>query len=57
MSLPVISLAELSGWEAERYDMVLIALERRDVAKDVYENLKMAGIPTEKIRYLDPARR
>lgn len=57
VSLPVISLAELSGWEAERYDMVLIALERRDVAKDVYENLKMAGIPTEKIRYLDPARR
>ncbi|WP_294153702.1 hypothetical protein [uncultured Selenomonas sp.] len=51
---PLIDLATLAGIPSKEYDVVLIAIERRDVAKEIRENLIMAGIKPKKIRWVDP---
>lgn len=55
--LPVITLRELSRMRPEEYDMVLIAIEKKSVAIEIKGEIEMAGIPMEKVRWFDPAKR
>ena len=55
--LPVITLRELSRMRPEDYDMVLIAIEKKSVATEIKEEIEMAGIPGDKVRWFDPAKR
>ena len=54
--IPVISLKKLAGLDPSSYDMVLIAIERRDIAKEIREDLEMMGLPMNKVRWIDPAK-
>jgi len=36
--------------------MVIIAIERRDIAKEIREDLEMMGLPMNKVRWIDPAK-
>ena len=53
---PVIGLNELVGIECDSYDLILIALERKDIALNVRDDLELMGIPSQKIRWVDPHR-
>lgn len=52
----LITPAGLAGIEQQSYDMVLIAIEREQIAKDIRKNLEELGVPKEKIKWIDPAR-
>ena len=54
--VPVISLKKLAGLDPSSYDMVIIAIERRDIAKEIREDLEMMGLPMNKVRWIDPAK-
>jgi len=51
---PVISVRKLIGMSAEVYDLILVAIEREDIVQQIRQNLIMAGIPSEKIKWTDP---
>lgn len=53
--VPCFDLQGLVGLPREHYDLIIIAIEKRDIARDIYENLLIAGLPAGKIRYVDPA--
>lgn len=55
IEVPVISLAELAGLPDTEYDVILIALEQRNIAIEVREDLIMAGVSTDKIIYFNPS--
>ena len=55
--LPVITLAELAGMPSDSYDMVLIAIEKKNIAQAIRNDLLLEGIPSEKIKWVDPARK
>lgn len=52
---PLISPRALLGLDAASYDIVLIAIERGDVARSIRQELEMAGIPAMKIKWVDPS--
>ena len=56
LAAPVISLEELAGLDENKYDAIVIALERRGLAAEVKGDLEMSGIPAEKIKWLNPRR-
>ena len=51
---PVISVRKLVGMPAEVYDLILVAIERADIAQQIRQNLIMAGIPSQRIKWTDP---
>ena len=53
VEMPVITPDELAGLDDDLYDRVIIAIERKSVAKDIREELLMAGIPAEKIKWVN----
>ena len=55
--LPVITLSELAGLSSDSYDMVLIAIEKKTIAQSIRNDLLLEGIPPEKIKWVDPARK
>ena len=55
--LPAITLAELAGMPSDSYDMVLIAIEKKNIAQAIRNDLLLEGIPSEKIKWVDPARK
>jgi len=52
---PVISPRTLLEMDAASYDMVLVAIERCNVAQSIRQELEMAGIPAMKIKWVDPS--
>ena len=53
---PVIDTVDLAGMDREKYDCILIAIEREDVAEDIKKTLVLSGIMSEKILWLNPAK-
>lgn len=53
---PIIKPSELAGWDSSRYDTILIAIEREDVGREIRQQLEWAGIPSGKIKWINPAR-
>lgn len=51
----VIKISDLAGMQHRAYDLIVIANEKRNIAREIREDLIMAGIPNEKIIWLDPA--
>lgn len=54
VAAPVISIDELAGWDYSKYDLILVAIEKQYIAQEIMNNLIMAGIPVEKIKWVDP---
>lgn len=54
ISVPVITVDALAGMDSSNYDVVVVAIEKRNVAMEICENLRMAGIPEMKIKWIDP---
>lgn len=54
ITVPVISVDELAGMNDAAYDFVVVAIEKRSIAMEICQNLKMAGIPESKIKWIDP---
>lgn len=52
--VPVISVPQLSGMPKDAYDLVVIAIEKKEIAKEIRGDLIMARIPEEKICWIDP---
>lgn len=55
VELPVFPVARLAGLSQDAYDVVLIAIEKREIAREIWEDLRMAGIPENKLRWVNPA--
>lgn len=55
--LPVITLRELARMDASSYDMILIAIEKKNIAMEIKGEMDLAGIPTSKVRWFDPAKK
>ena len=53
----VVTPGQLAGMDASSYDMVLIAIEREQIAGSIRAELEALGVPGEKIVWLDPARK
>ena len=53
---PVIGLSELTEIETSSYDVIIIALEREDIAMKARRDLEDIGIPPSKIKWIDPHR-
>ena len=53
--VPLVTPATLAGISAENYDLVLIAIERESIARDIQKSLEGMGIAVEKIKWIDPA--
>ena len=53
-AVPVIGLRKLAGMPKESYDLILIAIERRDIAYQICEDLMFSGIHKEKIKWINP---
>ena len=45
----------LAGVDPNDYDMVLIAIERENIAKDIKNSMEEFGIPRRKIKWINPA--
>lgn len=54
---PVIDVRQLCDLDPELYDLVLIDLERKDIAAEIRADLEPSGIPPQKIKWVDPHRR
>ena len=54
--LPVITIEELSLLNQDSYDMVLIAIEKREIAINIRQDLNMAGISLAKVKWINPAK-
>jgi len=54
---PVIDVRQLCDLDPELYDLVLIDLERKDIAAEIRADLELSGIPPQKIKWVDPHRR
>lgn len=50
----VISVEELAGLADDKYDCVVIAMERKTIAMEVRSDLEMCGISAKKIKWLNP---
>ena len=55
--VPVITIRELASMKKKSYDQILIAIEKKSIAIEIKEELKMAGISKGKIKWFDPAKR
>lgn len=53
---PVINLKRLAGLSQNSYDKVLIAVEKKRIASEIRQDLELAGVPGEKIVWVDPIR-
>lgn len=54
---PVIDINGLAEINPKDYDMVLIAMEKKDIAIAIRADLELMGIPPHKIKWVDPARK
>ncbi|MDY6350655.1 MAG: DUF4422 domain-containing protein [Selenomonas sp.] len=54
---PVIDVRQLCDLDPDFYDLVLIDLERKDIATAIRADLELSGIPPQKIKWVDPHRR
>lgn len=54
---PVIDVRQLCDLDPDFYDLVLIDLERKDIAAEIRADLELSGIPPQKIKWVDPHRR
>lgn len=54
---PVIDINGLAEINPKDYDMVLIAMEKKDVAIAIRADLELMGIPPHKIKWVDPVRK
>lgn len=53
----LITPTQLAGMDPKDYDIVLIAIEREQIAEDIRKNLEELGVPEERILWKDPARK
>ena len=54
---PLITIKELAGMPSSSYDMILIAIEKKSIAKEIREALVMAGREPGRSKWVDPARK
>jgi len=52
----LVTPAQLAGMDRGSYDLVLIAIEREQIAKDIRKTLEELGVPAERILWVNPAR-
>lgn len=57
LGVPVLGVQELYRMNPEMYDIILIAEEKKKVAMEFWDELKLAGISMEKVKWLDPLRK
>ena len=55
VDIPLLTPDTLAGIRSEKYDMLLIAIERVEIAKSIQKSLENMGIPFDKIKWIDPA--
>lgn len=55
--VPVVTPAQLVGMDDSDYDMVLIAIEREQIADSIRRELQIMGVPGEKMGWISPTRR
>ena len=54
---PVLSVEQLAKVDSAKYEAVVIAVEREEIAHKIRQSLLQRGLPEEKIRWADPARK
>lgn len=57
LGVPVFGVQELYRMNPETYDVILIAEEKKKIAMEIRDELKLAGISMEKVKWLDPLRK
>ena len=53
---PLITIKQLAGLSPASYDKVLIAIEKKQIATEIRQDLELAGLPGEKLLWVDPVR-
>lgn len=53
---PLITIKQLAGLAPTAYDKILIAIEKKQIAKEIRQDLELAGLPAGKIVWVDPVR-
>lgn len=53
-TVPVISVDELKDFDENKYDFVLIAIEKKSTVSSVENTLINIGVPSEKIKWINP---
>ena len=53
--VPLVTPAQLAGMDEGAYDMVLIAIEREQIADSISRELQIMGVSVEKLRWVNPA--
>lgn len=56
-SVPVLNRTNLQNISQDKYDTILIAVERKELADEIKKSLVSDGISEEKIRWYNPARK
>ncbi|MBO6292824.1 MAG: hypothetical protein J6N51_11320, partial [Selenomonas sp.] len=54
---PLVKPEQLAAMDGDKYDAVVIAIERQETAAKIKSSLIGLGVPEEKIRWSDPARK
>lgn len=54
VTVPVITVDELVGMDNSKYDVVVVAIEKRQTAMEICQDLSMAGVDEKKIKWIDP---
>lgn len=54
--VPLVTPTQLAGLDKSAYDMVLIAIEREQIAGSIKRELEELGLPGRTIRWVNPAR-
>ena len=52
----LVTPVQLAGQVRNSYDMVLIAIEREQIAGSIEKELRRMGVPKDKLRWVDPAK-
>lgn len=55
VEVPIISVAQLSGMDEDSYDFVVIAIESKNIADRIWEDLCLAGVEEKKIIWMNPS--
>ncbi len=55
VQFPIITPRQLTGIPSSDYDIILVAIERPDVARQIRDELQFFGIPNDKIKWVNPS--